>query len=470
MKKLVWILFLLVSSTAIGQKQFLVEYDRIKNSEKYFELINAKGNLQELPINKPNLKKGDLVKFRVVNMNPLVFTFDVNTETKDFQSNSYSSNVISGFSGVMGKMNGAFGGVSDELSNLSYSTPDIPSFRGGSKLDEARQTSLINLSNFHTTLKKSYMLLAEYQKAIESVYSTELTKAEISEQLKGALANFKLQDYNIQLRKLEEDYELIKNDSLIFDNEKYELDSSYQTLIAEIETTLASPNNGDDLLLLIENSNFSAEKTMVIGYQQSSYGNGDFDDLDDAGFINYSIHFRGHNEINSDYKYDNLLQDHDIELSVQAKSNFSWASGLIIVSPFNGFKNYSIEEIGYDSLKVNNGSAISNTRFTLGTNLIYNFQTKANLIPQAIFGISIGLGGSSSMDKPINFLFGGGIKVKQFPFLSLTGGLSLCQNNKLKNGFEAGNTYLQSSNINSIESITEKTFSPGYFFGININL
>lgn len=469
MKKVSLILWLFVGGAAYGQKQYLVEYDRIKNTEKYYQLVTAKGKSQEVPVDKPNLTKGDMVKFRVVNMNPLVFTFDVKSEKRDPEENKYTSNVLSGFSDVVGRMGGAIGDVSDNLSSLTgWSAPASPNFRGGAKVSEARKLSLEKLSNFHADLKKSYTMLAQYQKAIQSVYSTELTKEEILSQLKVASGSFNSSEYNAQLRKLEDEYEDLKKDTIIYENERYEIDSAYVTLVEDIETTWASPNQADELLSIIEGATFTAEKTMVIGYEETWNG-GQLEDLDDAGYVNYSINLKNLEEENRDYEYDNILQNHDIQLSVQSPSNFSWATGLIFVSPFKGYNSYAIEEVGYDSLRVISGTPAPSIKFSVGTSLLYNFPSKGMILPHALFGASVGLSSDWS-DKPINFLLGGGLRIKQFPYVSFSAGVSFCQNTKLKNGFELGKTSLVPFSGDDINNVTEKTFSPGYFFGININL
>ena len=161
----------ILSFTAFSQKQYLIQYDRINNEEKYFELTYSKGSFTETPIKKPNLKKGDLVKFRAVNINPLVFNLDVKPEKARIEENSVGSKVLSGFKDIFGEMDGAFGAVSYGMSNVSsWQAPQSPAFRGATKKDEARQLSLSALAEFHTSLKKTYGMLAHYNKAIANVY------------------------------------------------------------------------------------------------------------------------------------------------------------------------------------------------------------------------------------------------------------------------------------------------------------
>ncbi len=471
MKKVSYLLFVFLSFTAFSQKQYLIQYDRINDEEKYFELTYSKGSFTETPIKKPNLKKGDLVKFRTINMNPLVFNLDVTSENAKIDENSVGSKALSGFQNIFGEMDGAFAAVSYGMNNVTlHNIPQSPIFRGATKKDEARQLSLNMLNQFHISLKKTYDMLAQYNKAISNVYSTELTKDQICNQLKLAVASFNKSDYNNELRKLNSQYAFLEKDTLIFKNERYELDSLYLSLNEEIESTFASPNNASDLLELVESSSFSSESTVIIGYEES-YGGESLADLDEDGLMNYTILFRSHKEADENYEFDNVLQDYNVSLSVQSPSNFSWSSGLVIVSPFKGFNSYAVEELGYDSLKIVSGSSVASTRFTLGTNLMYNFPINGQLIPQAMFGVSIGfLGSGYNINKPVNFLLGAGLKFKKFPFISISSGVSMCQNTRLKNGFELGKTYAKSFSVESIDSIVEKSFSPGYFIGININL
>lgn len=471
LKKTTCLIFIFASFISFCQKQYLIQYDRINDVETYFELTYSKGSFTENSIKKPNLKKGDLVKFRAINMNPLVFNLDIKSENGKKDDNSIGSKVLSGFKDIFGEMDGALGAVSNGMSSVtSWQPPQNPNFRGSAKKDESRQLSLLKLAEFHASLNRTFGMLASYNKSIASVYSTELTKDEICSQLKVAVATFNKKEYNNELRKLNFQFAFLKKDSSIYKNERYELDSLFSTLNEEIENTLASPNKANDLLELMEFSNFTSESTIVIGYEQS-YGNGTLKDLDEDGVMNYTIHYRSHKEADENYEFDNVLQDHNVSLSVQSPSNFSWASGLVIVSPFKGFNSYAIEEIGYDSLKIVYGKSVSSSRLTLGTNIMYNFKTDGQLIPQALFGVSIGfLGTGWDINKPINFLIGGGLKFKKFPLLSISAGISLCQNSRLKNGFELGNTYVVPSSSNMISSVIEKSFSPGYFIGININL
>jgi hypothetical protein len=468
MKKVSLFFLLLSSVVTYGQKKYLVEYDRINNSEKYFELVHSKGEIIQKAIKKPNLKKGDLVKIRAVNMNPLVFKLDIDSPDDNNEKQSNSANLLNGFAGIMGEMDGAFRQVSEHLNELDANRlPDVSALnRGSSKKEEARKASLVRLVQFQNSLQKTYKMLAAYKKAISDVYSTELTKEAISTQLKMAVSEFKIDDYNTELRNLDSQYELLRNDSLIYDNERSDLDSIYATIDKDVENSFADPNNANELLSLIESSKFSAEKSMVIGYESGS-----FREVAENGFMNYSIRFRSVSPSSDGdpMENDDLLQSHDLSLSVQSPSKLTWGSGFFVVSPFKGYNSYKTESVDFDSARVVSGTSLSPIQFSVGTSLLYNIPSRGMIIPQAMFGASFGFSGMRQ-EKPVNFLVGGGIRLKKFPYISLCAGVSFCQNTKLKNGYSLGNSYKLTNYNESIESITEKTFSPGYFFGLNINL
>jgi hypothetical protein len=77
---------------------------------------------------------------------------------------------------------------------------------------------------------------------------------------------------------------------------------------------------------------------------------------------------------------------------------------------------------------------------------------------------------SDSYEKPLNFLLGGGLKIKQFPYLSLSAGVSFCQNRALKEGIKLDTFYDISNSDDVLKDLTRRVFSPGWFLGLNVNL
>jgi hypothetical protein len=472
MRKLLFFVLTLVTCYGNSQKHYLIKYDRIANDERYYELTYYKGTYQESEISKPNVKKGDVLHFRALNVNPYVFDYDVVQEDAVEQDKTNSAAVLNGFSSIMTEFDGAFEEVGYSLSDLTgWYAPETPSFRGESSVSAERLSSISRLKDFHSSLNSTYAKLMQYQKAINSFYATDLTKEEIVNNLKIATQSFNFEEYNSQLRKLKKDYEFIASDTLIYDEEHDVLDESYLSLIETIETSVASPNKSHELLDMMESADFTSEKVVVVGFENSDWGLGYLNDINDVGFMDYSLHFKKLYADDSEYEYDNLLQNHDVTVSVESPGHFSWATGLIVVQPFGGFKDFALKELSFgDSIAVVQDASKS-FRMTLGTSLLYNFSSKGPIVPHALFGASIGfLGTGWDIEKPVNFLLGGGMCFKKFPYLSLSAGISLCQNTELKNGFDLDQSYFYSNSIEDISYFTRKVFTPGYFIGLNVKL
>jgi hypothetical protein len=133
-----------------------------------------------------------------------------------------------------------------------------------------------------------------------------------------------------------------------------------------------------------------------------------------------------------------------------------------------GFTKYTLKETSFgDSVQITTDGQSVKSRFTLATNLNYNFASARNLIPQLNFGMAIGFAGD---EKPLNILIGGGLKFRQFPFVGISAGLAFCQNNALNSGYTLNDTYENVNTENLSNQFTKKIYSPGYYFGLNITL
>jgi len=469
--KFIFCLFIAVFSIhCFAQKQYLVEYDRIKNTETYKELIVTKGNVQEKLIKKPQLKKGDLIRFRAANVNPAVFKFVLKNEFKDKENTSNSVKIQKGFSLILSELDDNFFSIiGSEVKQLSSSSLDIPDFtnRGATSKNEAMLNSIKNITNFKDMLSNSYKLLQEYKKSIDNFYATDLTKEEILNSLKIAKQSLDIQKYNSQIRLLEKQHEVFEKDSVFYHSERKKLEKSYDKLMNSIHKSLINPNKIDELIAIVENFNFTPEQIIVVGYDDR------IEDISDKEKASYTFEFRS-KLINSNesYDYDNLVQNHQLNLPVQSNGGFSWSNGFALVSPFKGYNNYEIEYVDFDSISIVQGTPLPSSRFTIGTNLRYDFKNINFIKPHALVGISIEVL-STRGDKPINFLFGGGISLKNFPHVSLSGGIAFCQNNKLGNGYFLNTNYKKIDEAlfdNTLLPYVKTTYSPGYFICLNINL
>jgi hypothetical protein len=474
--KLLYLVLFHSTLNVSGQNQYLIEYDRINNTEKFFELTYVKGTFTETPIKKPALKKGDMVRFRAVNVNPLVFKVNVAKPVKK-SVNSPGGRAIVGVSTVLQQFDygSAANKIGNQLTSLEYGAPDVPQFnttRGAalSQRELLRLQSLSKLTAFHASLKTAYTAAKAYEDVADVAYATSLTKEEILGKLKSATTDQNVDAYATELRKLKESYEDIKKDSLLEESDYVILEDAYEDLIDEVDSSLMSPSNEDELISLIETAEFTKEITVVLGYNADNWGN-QFDLQAESGYVDYTIEFVDVDaELGNDEESaEGLLQNHNLHLAMQTPGGFAWATGAIYVSAAGGFSNFALQEFEYgDSLRIQSSANSNAGRMTLGTSLLYNFSTARSIIPHALFGMSIGFGQEDT--NPLNFLLGGGVKFRQFPFIGLSAGMSFCENYKLKNGFDLNKSYAVADYSNDAQYFIKRVFSPGYFVGININL
>jgi hypothetical protein len=448
------------------QKQYLLEYDRINDVEKYYELTYAKGSYTSKPISKPTLRKGDMLRFRGVNVNPNVFSMRVD-EPQEIRNTNPVGNAIAGFNDILGKANGVFRDLSYKISNVSTSM-DVPMGKSrGATLSQAemqRINSLAKISEFQLTLNQAYNSVAEYKKASDAAMSISMTKDEILNALRSSLSDEAVRSYRTALSKLEEDHDNLVRDTMLKITDYSQLEEAYQAF-EKLDESLLSPRRRNEMIAQIESSDFTQEANMVVGF------NGNYKSFNlnnQAGFIDYSMEFlsRESNSGRSSSLYrDDLIQNHVFHLETTYPGGFSWATGGVYCAPFSGFSAFRLQEQTGDSSLVTKDDA-SKGRLTLGTSLLYNFPGAGAVMPHVLLGTSIAF--ASDGTYPLNFLLGAGFRLKSFPFVSLASGISFSQNQKLQNGI-ALNTLYSNESIN-IDTFTRKVYSPGYFIAINFNL
>ena len=462
MKATYILFFLFLTISSFSQKHYLVEYDRINNTESYYELNYDKGDFIQKPIKKPFLEKGDVVKFRSINYNPFVFKpVKINSIKQKTKEKVGSQEISDKFKTVLNLKSNILGNITNEINDLSNSdAPSLNLLNQRGKVTEAEKNkinSLVKLSAFRESMLEAYKTLEQYEKSINCIYSFALTKEQIVDELKSSIAKFDIKKYNKQIRKIEIDFKSISADPNLKKEEIKSDEESFKKLTQHLDSLIESPKNANELLIEVENKEFYSEFTKIIGFDDRK-----FKDLkgDEQTFL---MEFNQQDESDSDSD-NNLLQNHDVNLPVKQKGSFNWSTGIVVIRAFNGFKNYEPKYEDSVSIKIV-GKATTSSRIAIGTNLLYNIPVKGPIVPQVLFGVSLTFNTTDDY-KPINFMLGTGLKFKKFQYLSLFGGFTFCENIKLKQGFELGGIYL---NEDYDFEYTQRTFSKGYFIGINLN-
>ena len=104
--------------------------------------------------------------------------------------------------------------------------------------------------------------------------------------------------------------------------------------------------------------------------------------------------------------------------------------------------------------------------------MCFDIPTKNVLIPSGVFGISIGGLSNAEEDFNFNFLLGGGLGFKSFPYISLNAGISFSQLNVLKDEYRLNTGFTAPEGYSSSEQsdLFDKKFKPGVYFGISFRL
>ena len=419
------------------------------------------------------IKKGDVIKIRSVNVNPLVFQMNIQ-QPQQSGVKSQGAKSLSGFGTIIEELNGATGDIGNQLSALNYGRPEVPNFNRGeaqSAEQQKRNESLQRLVEFHAVLTETYTVAQKYKTSAEAVLSTSLTKGQILQFIDSIGTQVNIETYQKNRAYLDTEMQIINEDPMLQTSDYQNLERSYTYLKNELDSSVLSPLHFDALSEELKVAEFTKDYSTLLGYNASGWGNDKFDLQNNVSSVDYCIEFLdAYSEIpdeNATYK-DGLLQSHTIHLAVQTPGGFSWSTGLMNVVVPKGFTNFILKETSFgDSVQITTDGQPIHSRFALATNLNYNFASALNIIPQLNFGMAIGFVGEQ---KPLNILLGGGLKFRQFPFVGLSAGLAFCQNNALNNGFSLNDIFENNNSDILTEQFTKKVYTPGYYFGINITL
>lgn len=151
-----------------------------------------------------------------------------------------------------------------------------------------------------------------------------------------------------------------------------------------------------------------------------------------------------------------------VDIPVKRGMVMNWSTGLYSLGSFKERNSYfSKDNSTMDSVTIGQTN-LSRSRICIGSQMVFDFQGNKLITP------SINLGAAVDFwdERDIHFLVGGGMKFKQFPYLSLSAGLAFSRVNVLNKTLQVGQTY-DLLKING--DIQTKKYVPGYFVGLNIS-
>ena len=167
MRSLIVILFFIgLPFISNAQNKFIITYDKLQDNFNFEKVIYKQGRESTVPIDKPKLSKNDVLIFKTINTNELVFDMDLDFEENDvIDENNLSGQLLNGFSSFSGLLQGNLGAVIEELSSLLYYAPSPLNITRS--LEAMSEAELLNASLHKKTLKAYKLAENEMKDLIE---------------------------------------------------------------------------------------------------------------------------------------------------------------------------------------------------------------------------------------------------------------------------------------------------------------
>ena len=469
---------LLMTSSLFAQKKWIVEYNKLDNTYNYFEVLTTKGKETEIKLSKvPAVDYGDVVKFRVTNLNEYVFSVKMEEATV-ISKQANTSSIVSTMTGMLSPL-GFVGNMGKSLDFIDR-LPSVQGIltRGGDEYAQERNEvlslneELSGLLDFASEIESTTSILYaedltlneiknKFSENVKQVdlglyqqrqqefvdHLEKLNSDEVREKLKQAKLESKLNDINSVYLKFSETYE---GENSPIDFNRINKDLSKRTFSVErsvvISQDMGRKESGTESFVLF-NIRFEADQKPKQVSQESSYGNS--------------------NEEFTSKEGNTLRSNIIVELPMKGVIIPKLTTGVIGVKSFGGIPRYIFTNVnssfGSDSISISR-SFDTNVKLAIGTMLNFNLSTKRNLIPSIGFGVSYSFTKGSSDN--LGLLLGGSLGLKNFPYLSLSYGLNFQQTKVLMSDYPLNTPILNSSF--DLDSYYETKFKPGMFIGLNI--
>lgn len=471
-------------------KKYVAIFDKLADDFTFKEVKYTRGKEKEVTISKPKLKYGDILIIRAINTNEFVFDMEI-------EKSYLNATTTSGFSQTIGSLTGLLSGVgSGKLfsaagllgDHLGYSKPD-PISRGvlgaeSTELSKAEALEFEYASNKHlisSYFKGIQLNLNSISDGVSLLLNESMTKNELQLAYNQFINDFNMHE---MLNDIDEVNNLIENIELDIDNfrsqpfwdepleeEFLDIQHSLQKTTSLIEEQGITRYHLMDKEEELKQMDFILENRFLIDDEVLSSDNSFQDFLitfneksDEGGGDEYEYEF---DESSND---DLTKMTRLLSFPVVGAHLPIWTTGVTFVAPFSGVNEFNIQENDfYDSIYV---SMVQNKRliFSIGTNLMYEFLTEKALIPNVNAGIALGI--LENDDRKFSFTIGGGVRLRDFPALSINAGIAFIENQRLRDTFGL-NKWISSNDVPINEDyqpdLFKRGFSPGYFFGLNIH-
>jgi hypothetical protein len=479
MNKIFFILVLHGFFQLVAQKNYLIEYDKLDDKITYYSCNWVKGAQKKQQVDDIKLTQNDVVTFKVINVNNFIYdvsilNHEVKLETKE-----------SPFKAILGTFSGLGGPAFSLLTSLGSNPPNpLASSRGVDKQKAETQKRCSDiLSEMHQTMTQMMKTYTSFEKTIKVKFAKNLTKDEILAKLKMnsiETSDFDMEESNAHLKELYDELNsMTESDLLDLDDPIWEeidkVDGNYQKFssICLTEEGELKPYDLSEIISDVENASFTIEHRFL-AKAYTEWG-------DKFSSNDFLIVFKEKQQSEDGEDSQNSKIDFSKFLSIPIKQDYfpSWSLGVDYVLPLGGINEYIVQEIPGDfwadipdSILVSNGTSKA-MQLAIGTKLLFDLPTKNRFItPNAVLGMALsGLNSTDNADWKLNFMLGGGMSFKSFPFVSVNAGFVFSQQKVLKEDYALNRTFVKPnefSGYNPDPSILFKNkFKPGLFFGIN---
>ena len=170
------------------------------------------------------------------------------------------------------------------------------------------------------------------------------------------------------------------------------------------------------------------------------------------------------NEISTDY----------INIDCQEGNIPKWSTGFFLTNPMAGRSQYAIlQSLTMDSLLITEEKTNSLLP-SIGATI--SFQPLTSNLINISYNMGVSVNTFSNVDEnKINVLGGIGLSHRDWKYISITAGASLCRTSQLRSIYQA-NLWYDSSSLNyaklykdGFESYSEDVFKIGYYIGVHLN-
>jgi hypothetical protein len=463
----------------IAQKNYLIEYDKLDDKLTYYSCNWVKGAQKKQQVDEIKLTQNDVVTFKIINVNNFIYDVSILNHVVKLETKE------SPFKAIFGTFSGLGGPAFNLLTSLGSNPPNpLAPSRGVDKQKAETQKRCSDiLSEMHQKMTQMMKTYTSFENTIKVKYAKNLSKEEILAKLKMntlETSSLDMEESNVQLKELSDDLNAIIDGELLdLDDPLWEeidkVGGQYQKFatICLTEEGDLKPYDLSEVISDVENASFSIEHRFL-AKAYSEYG-GKFSSND------FLIVFKEKQFSEDEVDSQNSKIDFSKFLSIPIKQDYfpSWSLGVDYVLPLGGINEYIVQEIPGDSwadipdsILITNGTSRA-MQLAIGTKLLFDLPSKNRFItPNAVLGMAIsGLNSSDNADWKLNFMLGGGMSFKNFPFVSVNAGFVFSQQKLLKEDYALNRTFVKPNEFSGYDPdpsvLFKNKFKPGLFFGIN---